>query len=214
MLKTIDNIKLLIADNKIEQATNELFQLAKNETTLLNQVILLKNQFKDYTQNINLNLMERNEERAKVINGLLYVADEIANSLLQNSQNHKNTEGYLMQGSGEVLAVLWLNMYGYLTKNLDIVMASIHQQSPVYGQIGDYTQQVFVHDLTYNIVSLEVLTEEATQIRVKMVLETRSRKPSIYFKNNLWTGIQFLCPDENGHWKIWSGETLELKYLE
>ena len=213
MLKTIDNIKLLIADNKIEQATNDLFQLAKNETALLNQVILLKNQFKDYTHNINLNLMERNEERAKVINGLLYIADEIANSLKQNGQKVNDTEGYLMQGSGEVLAVLWLNMYGYLTKKLDIVMASIHQQSPIYGQIADYTQQVFMHDLTYNMVSLEVLTEEETQVRVKMVLETRARKPSIHFKNNLWTGIQYLCPDEQGHWKIWSGETLELKYI-
>ncbi len=219
MQTTIDNIKLLIGDNKVEQATNELLQLAKNDSPLLNQVILLKNQFKDYTQSINLNLVERNEERAKVINGLLFVADEIGKNSPQKPQNtdgtsRSNREGYLMQGSGEILAVLWLNMYGYLTKNIDIVKESIHPQSPNLSQVEDYLKQLFVQDLTYNIVSLEVLEQKGNQARVKMHLETRSRKPVMNFKDNLSISIQYLATDENGYWKIWGSEFLEFKSLD
>jgi hypothetical protein len=208
---TIDNIKLLIADNKIEQATNELLQLAKSETPLLNQVILLKNQFKDYTQNINLNLMERNEERAKVINGLLYVADEIGKN---GPQMPVHTEGVVLRGSSEILAVLWVNMYGFLTKNVEIVKESLHPQSPNLGQVEAYLNQLFVQDLTYHIVSLEVLEQKGNQARVKMVLETRSLKPVPNFKDNLTVSIQYLATDENGYWKIWGSEFLELKSLD
>ena len=208
---TIDNIKLLIADNKIEQATSELLQLAKKDAQLLNQVILLKNQFKDYTQNVNLNLVERNEERAKVVNGLLYIADEIGKNI---NQNDADTEGCVMRGSSEILSVLWLNLYGNLTKNLDIVLESIHPQSPIYNQMAEYTKQVYLFDLIYNLVSLEVLEQNNNQARVKMVLETRSRQPVANFKNNIWISIQYLMLDENNHWKIWSGDTLEFKYIE
>ena len=210
MQTAIDNIKLLIADNKIEQASNELFQLAKSETQLLNQVILLKNQFKDYTQNINLNLMERNEERAKVINGLLFVADEIEKN---GYQKLEDIAGAVMRGSGEILVVLWLNMYGYLTKNTEIILESLHKQSPNYPNAVAYLNQGFPQDLTYNITSLEVLEQKGNQARVKMYLETRARKPIAHFKDNLSISIQYLATDENGFWKIWGSEFLEIKSI-
>ena len=105
-------------------------------------------------------------------------------------------------------------MYGFLTKNVDIVKESLHPLSPNLGQIEDYLKQVFVQDLTYNIRSLDVLEQKGNQARVKMVLETRSRMPVLSFKDNLSISIQYLATDENGFWKIWGSEFLELKTLD
>ena len=214
---TITDIKLLLADNQIGQATTALIQLAAADAPLLNQVILLKSQFADYSHNVLLNLGERNEQHAKIVNGLLFVADEIGKKLQQpNNQNgHDAPEnGVFLHGSSEILAVIWLNLHGYITKNIDSVLLSIHPESPVYAQTADYTKQVFTLDLSYEIKSLEVLNETKKEARLKMVLETRALTHAAAFKDNLWTGIQYLVRDANGYWRIWSGDTLELKYIE
>jgi hypothetical protein len=89
---TIKDIKLLIADNKIEQATNALLDLTAHDTDLENQVILLKSQFAEHNHNINLNLIERNEERAKLVNGLLYLTNEVAKNLEKTANSTQNSQ--------------------------------------------------------------------------------------------------------------------------
>ncbi len=217
-MASITDIKLLIAENNIEQAATSLLQLARDEPQLLNQVILLKSQFADYNHNLTLNLIERNEQHAKIVNGLLYLADEIGKKNKQqtggNSLTTNDNGGLYIKGPSELLAVMWLNLHGYITKNLDTVLLSIHPDSPVYAQTADYTKQIFLLDLAYEIRHLEVMNVSKHEARIKMSLETRALTHTAAFKDNLWTGIQYLAPNNEGHWKIWSGDTIELKYIE
>jgi hypothetical protein len=108
---------------------------------------------------------------------------------------------------------MWLNVWGYQTKNLDAVKLSVHPNSPVISQIEVYTQQVFEHELNYEILSMEVLEEKSQEAKLKMTMITRAKTPTPHFRDNLWTGFQYLYRDDLGNWKIWAGETVELKYL-
>jgi predicted ATPase len=113
----------------------------------------------------------------------------------------------------EIAAVIWLNLYGYIAKDVDIVERSLHPDSPIRQQTLDVTKQIFEHNLTYELQSIEAVGVTDTEAQVKIVLITRSAMYSPAFKNNMWSGIQYLYRDEQGRWKIWAGDTIELKYI-
>lgn len=211
MPNSVTAVKKLIGDGDIEHAAKQLLDLADGHNEIFNKVLLLKSQFADYKHSTMLNLGEREQTYSKIVNGFLMVADELGAAI--------SAVGSSPQAAGqtavptEIMALIWLNLYGYIVKDVDLVARSIHPDSPIMSQTIEVTKQVFLHNLSYELVSIELVHMTDTEVQLKMVLITRSAAYTPTFKNNIWTGIQYLYRDAQGRWKIWAGDTIELKYI-
>jgi hypothetical protein len=220
-MKTIQELKLYIADDRIEDVLDELLTHDDAlDNSLFNQIVLIKSQYKDFSKRENLNMNESSIEKQKIVNGLLNILDEVENRI-KESEKHKSTpekehitEGVLVKGPTEIISALWANLYGYQTKNVDIVMMTMHPKSPIIEGFRDYVKQIFAHNIIYKILSLELDSQIDDEASVKMVLESKTLDYDDTFKNNISTSMQLLKRDTDGSWKLWTGEILELKYLE
>jgi chitinase len=220
-MNAIQDLKLLIADDRIDDALQGLLTYVQDsDNDFFNQIVLLKSQYKDFTKRENLNLNESNIEKQKILSGLLNIVDEVGEKInaqktdFKNTEKDQDTEGAIIKGSSPIMSVLWANIYGFEIKNADLVMMTMHPQSPLYEGFRDYIKQIFVYDIIYKVISMELYNHDEDEAEVKMVLESRSKMYDPSFKNNISISMQSLKRDKDGYWKIWTGEILELKYLE
>ena len=75
----INDIKLLVADDKLEKALNALLELSKSDSDLNNQAILLMARYKGLKRNLNQGVISDNEasiNKARIINSILSFLEE------------------------------------------------------------------------------------------------------------------------------------------
>jgi hypothetical protein len=216
---TTKDIKLLIFNDKIEQAAVALFDLTSNDGDLQSQVILLKSQFNDYNRNVNLNLTERSNERTKVVNGLLFVVQEIEKNQKTSfsnppsaNQNTQNTEGgVFVRGQQDVLALLWMNTLAFFVRDPQLYIMTLHEQNPQYQYFVQNAPAYVSQDYIYEVKSMDVVRYETHEALIDMETIIRNKhdlqggkvtKNRVTVRRNMY-----------GVWKIWSWEMQEFKGL-
>lgn len=117
----------------------------------------------------------------------------------------------------DVGAVYTAHLQGMKDKNLGAVIATLHPQSPAYGQAKAGVAQTMINfDLAYKITDFQLVgvTGDFAVIRVK--LETRKVGGEAKFEDNVLDSLQIFRRDasDGNKWKIWSSAVLEVHPLQ
>jgi ketosteroid isomerase-like protein len=120
-------------------------------------------------------------------------------------------------GSGrgdDITSVIYDNLKAYQDENLNAVMATIHEQSPLYADTRTITEQIFnLYDLKYKLESVRVIEESDEEARVRAVQITE-KISGPDFRDNKIVAIHVLKKAADGEWKIYSSEIESIDYLD
>lgn len=111
----------------------------------------------------------------------------------------------------ELIAVVEENVKKLMEKDAEGYMATIHSESPVYNLTSDAITKLFDSDLEIELLELEVaekLENEAT-----ILYKQRTTVDNASFQDNETNGKHVLRL-ENGDWKIYHSEQLDIKVIE
>ena len=111
----------------------------------------------------------------------------------------------------QLFDVLYRNAQAGNAENMDAYMATIHPDSPMYGQTQTALRLVFSqYDLDFKFYDLKVTSLTSDEARIHFSLLTRKRAGPD-FRNNIVTGTMVLRPD-NGVWKIYNQQVENVQY--
>ena len=104
------------------------------------------------------------------------------------------------------------NMDAVETENTQMMMDTIHTQSPFYLMTKQQMQPLYEnYELKYELLSYEYIGITGEYATVRVIFRT-SKISGPAFKDNELDVIQ-IFKQENGTWKLWSQANLELKFL-
>ena len=116
------------------------------------------------------------------------------------------------QPVGDVRDMIYLNMDAANTEDLDLYMDTIHPKASGRIVTKLAMQNLFnEYDLSYKVSALEVIAMTEEEARVTFELTTRKLSGPA-FQDNWLSGIMILRLDD-GKWKIYDQEVLDVVYL-
>ena len=114
--------------------------------------------------------------------------------------------------SDELFAIIRQNIQAANAEDIDAYMDTIHSGSPHYDQTeNDLRLATSMYDLSYSTSNLSVDEISRNEAKVHFFLTTRKINGPA-FRDNIIEGVFILRPD-NGEWKIYKQETLEVTFL-
>jgi hypothetical protein len=115
--------------------------------------------------------------------------------------------------SDELFAVIYENIRAANAEDIDAYMQTIHGDSPLYKQTeGDLSKAFATYDLSYTVSDLRVEQRRSGEAKVHFALTSRKISGPT-FRDNVVEGVYILRP-EDGNWKLFQYEDLEVTYLE
>ncbi len=215
-MKNIDDIKILIAENDVDEAADALIGWVKGQDAgLLNQAVLLKSQLKDFTKKEYLNLADSNTEKQRIVNGLLQVADEIERKLKPTtppsvSNPNLAEDVVILRGQQDVIAVVWVNFLAFFSRDPMLYANTLHDGNPQNLQMAQNAAAIVNQDMLYQVKSMEVTRYDNYEAHVKTRVVTRARNN---FQNSgkLTETVVIIRRNNFGYWKIWGWEVQEFR---
>jgi hypothetical protein len=114
--------------------------------------------------------------------------------------------------SDELFAVIYRNIQAANAEDVTAYMDTIHSNSPLYDQTENALRMaISTYDLSYSTSNLSVEELSRKEARVHFFLTTRKISGPA-FRDNTIEGVFVLRP-EDGVWKIYQQETLEVTFL-
>jgi tetratricopeptide (TPR) repeat protein len=134
-------------------------------------------------------------------------------SIFQNSFNFTQLfNSAPTPSSDELLSVINQNMRAANAENIDSYMATIHTKSPLYRQTEDALKEAFsTYNLSYSVAALRVEKQSSSEAEVHFVLTTK-KISGPDFRDNSIEGV-FIMRPEDGVWKIYQQEIIDVTYL-
>ncbi len=112
----------------------------------------------------------------------------------------------------ELYAVIYTNLRTANAEDIDGYMATIHSRSPLYKQTDEALRSAFsTYDLSYVVSDLSIDKQTSKESEVHFVLTTKKVNGPT-FRDNIVEGVFVLRP-ENGEWKIYQQEIIDVSYL-
>lgn len=220
-MKTINEIKALVGENRVEDALNALIEyVAEKDDTLTNQLFLTKGRYKEYVVSTNLGLEERNHERQQIINSILLIADD-AEQFVKIVETTATTISTMAQevsikGNDEIIGLLFTHIYAYNTNDFKAMQLTLH---PDYAEVKPAEWKEFLkknvgENIVFQIIKIEPVKEEPTKATYKMdfIRKSTLTPPAI---DPEWTSDIFtLMLDDKKRWKIVNDENIEFKIIK
>jgi hypothetical protein len=115
----------------------------------------------------------------------------------------------------EITAVIYENIRASNAKDYDGYMATIHSKSPNYRATEEGIQTAFSDEFTlsYRLSDVYVIEQRRNKAVVHFVLTTRLIRGPSGFRDNRVTG-EMKLRTEDGAWKIYDQEVIEIDYLD
>lgn len=113
-----------------------------------------------------------------------------------------------------IVATLERNIQATESEDIDAAIAEVHPNSP--GRAKTLRQMKSIaktYELDYELVETEVLRHNETEAKVRFVQVT-TKKSGPSFRDNRLRGIHTLRKTDEGEWKIWSTEILDITWLD
>ena len=112
----------------------------------------------------------------------------------------------------ELFSVIYTNLRTANAEDIDGYMATIHSRSPLYQQTDQALRSAFsTYDLSYVVSDLRIDKQTSNESKVHFTLTTKKvRGPT--FRDNIVEGVFVLRP-ENGEWKIYQQDIIDVSYL-
>lgn len=220
-MKTINEIKALVGENRVEDALNALIEyVAEKDDTLTNQLFLTKGRFKEYTTSTTLGLDERNHERQQIVNSILMIADDAEQfvKVVETTTTTIETIAHevSIKGNDEIIGIIFTHIYAYNTNDFKAMQPTLH---PGYAEVKPAEWKEFLkknvgENIGFQIIKIEPIKEEPTKATYKVEYIRKSTlTPSAIDPE--WTSDVFtLMPDEKKRWKIVNDENIEFKIIK
>lgn len=117
------------------------------------------------------------------------------------------------EAQNEIIALIRKNLQANEKEDLQAIMQTIHEESPIYKPTQRISKMLFAkYDLHYQLVSAKVLEETPEKARVEFIQITR-KVSGPAFKDNKISGIHTL-KKSNGRWKIFATEIKNMEYIQ
>ena len=115
----------------------------------------------------------------------------------------------------EITAVIYENIRASNAKDYDGYMATIHSKSPNYSATKEGIKAAFSDEytLSYRLSDVFVVEQRKNRAVVHFVLTTRLTRGPSGFRDNRVTG-EMKLRTEDGAWKIYDQEVIEIEYLD
>lgn len=218
-MKTINEVKLLVGDNRVEDALDSLLEIiGDKDDTLTNQLLLTKGRFKEYTLSTNLGLEERNHERQQIVNSILILADDAEQYVATTNPATPKTPAMdvSIKGDAEIVGVIYMHMYAYTTNDFKIMQLTLH---PDYSEAKPAEWKEFLKknagdDIAFEITKIEPLSADTPKVTYTMEYLRKSTLTPPAFETEWASDIISLMHDDKKRWKIVYDENLEFKILK
>ena len=114
-----------------------------------------------------------------------------------------------------VTAVIYANIRAANSKNFDAYMATIHSDSPVYDTTARELKNAFSDEFTlsYWVSDVYIIDQTSNRATAHFVLTTRLKSGPINFRDNRVEG-EMQLRKENGAWKIYNQDVIDVEYLD
>jgi hypothetical protein len=115
----------------------------------------------------------------------------------------------------EITAVIYQNIRASNARDYDGYMATIHTKSPNYRATKEGAKTAFSDEytLSYRLSDVYVIEQRRNKAVAHFVLTTRLIRGPSGFRNNRVTG-EMTLRTEDGVWKIYDQEVIEVEYLD
>jgi hypothetical protein len=115
----------------------------------------------------------------------------------------------------EITVVIYENIRASNAKDYDGYMATIHSKSPNYNATKEGIKTAFSDEytLSYRLSDVYVIEQQRSRAVVHFVLTTRLIRGPSGFRDNRVTG-EMKLRTEDGAWKIYDQEVIEIEYLD
>ncbi len=119
------------------------------------------------------------------------------------------------KGEEEALkAVLYNNLKAFQEENVEACLATMHPESPSYGQMEALLPQVFkIYDLDHKLIEVKVLDVSGDTARVRTVQEARRLSGPENYRNVRTTDIHIL-KKYKGEWRLYEQEHQSMEYID
>ena len=220
LMKTVNEIKALVGENRVEEALNALLlMIEEKDDTLVNQIILTKGRFKEYVTNTTLGLSERDHERQQIINSVLILADDAEEFIkaIDSTSATPAVESFdiTIKGNDEIIGILFMHMYAYTVNDFKFLQPTLHTgfAEVKIPEWKEFLKKNAAPDTVFQIIKIEPITEDATKATYKMdYIRKNSITPPAFPAE--WTSDVFtLMPDDKKRWKIVNDENIEFKII-